>query len=178
MQSQTIPNLSQSYNDVHHAIGVIAGLKDAYASFLGMANRLFALGLVAVLSTIFFRPILFYVRRVKARRFQAQLMLFSAGRLDSNAYSELRNTFDKISSDLNLLENIHQADLSKAPWIIRGTIRDIQKLADDLLIWRMQFSDILNKLDSDIDGSSAKYFKIVPESQLWERRTKAYTYKL
>jgi type II secretory pathway pseudopilin PulG len=143
-----------------------------------MTGRFLALMIIAVLSTIFFRPILYFVRRVKARRFQAQLMLLSAGRLDSKAYSKLRETFDKINSNLNLLENIHQTDLKNVPWIIKGTVRDIQQLADDLLVWRMQFSSILHKLDSEIDDSGAKYFKIVPESQLWERRTKAYAYRL
>jgi hypothetical protein len=102
----------------------------------------------------------------------------SEGGLDPNAYAELRKAFDMINSNLHLLENIRQADLKKAPWVIRGTVRDIQQLADDLLAWRMQFSSILNELDLEIDDSGSKYFKVVPESQLWERRTKAYAYRL
>lgn len=177
MQSQTIPNFGQSYNDVHHAVGVIAALKDAYSNFLGVANKAFAMVLVACFIPLL-RLFLLYVRKVKVKQFYAQLSLFSSGHMDTTGYSHLRTTFDKIGSDLNQLNQFHQIDLKKSPWIIRGLLKDIQKLIDNLLTWHRQFSDILSALDSEIDESGTKFFKIVPESQLWERRTKAYAYKL
>ncbi|WP_407526295.1 hypothetical protein PDL71_05180 [Lacibacter sp. MH-610] len=155
---------------------VVVGLNWLYESLRTNLSKIFVFLLVLLIAlplVLFFG----FWLQLKRKKFQ-KLMKKNKPLLlkDNKEYLQYKENSDKLNNLMPSLEKVSTYKLSKVPWPLRYTLRQMQSMTSTLITFQNWLSSRLEPLnESQLQGKS-KFFKYVPEEYLWKKRNKAYKY--
>ncbi len=98
--------------------------------------------------------------------------------LTTKNYSRYYQTYQSLGAEIDKLNKVVKFDEKKAPWLVRGVLRDIKNLNSITIDYYNDLSKVLDDSDDAITEENDMLFKQVSSQALWKNRTKAYSYKL
>lgn len=166
----TVANF-QVYQDSQTALSVTNAFRVLYIGFKKVLGASTFIALVAIAIPLV--RLLFWVliRNLKNNYHPSGIQLTTEN------YARYYRSYQALGVEIDKLRGVVDYDMKKAPWLLRGILKDIKKLTSLTVNY---YNDLSNALDSK-DSKSQKagnLFNRVPSSDLWNNRAKAYSYKL
>ncbi|MFZ4056987.1 MAG: hypothetical protein ACOYKE_02560 [Ferruginibacter sp.] len=91
-------------------------------------------------------------------------------------YLKFKENLSKLDSLLPALKKISAYNLKKAPWPIRYTLSQMQKLASSITTYNKWLKKHLTSYNEDSSTGKSKVFRLVSENELWKERNPVYNY--
>lgn len=164
-------SLNDFAQDSQHSARVVIGLKNM---FVGIKHFLgnFAAYTIAYIALV---PVIILFKYL---RYRIQKTIPKTIKIDEKNYSGIRDTFDKSTAIVKVLQPLYNINMRNIPWVIRIILRQIQKLVQTLEVANDRMLFALTKLDNVPSNDSPKYFEQIKEQELWNQRPKNYQYRV
>ncbi|MCG2612793.1 hypothetical protein LZZ85_00820 [Terrimonas sp. NA20] len=171
--------VDQSYNaslksSLNNAKTVV-GLEWLYEDVRSNLSKLLVVVLVVSLGlplVLFFG----YRLKLKRKKFQRQmkkdLPLFKTHK----DYSTFKKQLGELDALMPSLKKVHNYNARRAPWPIRYTLGQMQKMTSTLVTYNSWLKKRLDVLNEERFKGESNLFKFVSEKELWKDRNQAYQY--
>lgn len=169
---------AQQYNSFETSLDnakAVVGFEFLYESLRKNLNKLIVLVLVYAVGL----PIVFlfgYWLLTKRKKFQKHMKNDFLTLNTSKDYLDLKESLSKLDELMPALKKVSTYNLKKAPYLIRFTLCQMQKMTSTLVTYNDWLKSRLNSYNEEQYSSKSQIFKLVPEEELWKERNKVYQY--
>lgn len=155
---------------VKDTTGTISGIHSSFEFYSVLKRRI---------NQMLFWPLTFlasitltFVLRKLTRKLRSQLKRGIKVRTEN--YADTLSLMAKLDSQESTMKKVRSVDTSDLPWFIRNLATTLKEFDAFYQDFRKEMSVALG----DAEAKEGNLFKHVPSNELWERRTKAYAYRL
>lgn len=169
---------AETYNPFETSLSnakTVVGLEWLYE---GLRNHLSKL-LVVVLVVLVGLPFVFffgYWLQTKRKKFQRHMRKDLPLFKNHSDYLEFKGYLNKLEVLMPSLKKVSGYNLKKAPWPVKYTLGQMQKMTSTLVTYHSWLKTRLNSLNEEQFKSNSTVFKLVSEKELWKNRNQAYQY--
>lgn len=114
--------------------------------------------------------------KMKRKKFQKHmkkdLTLFKSHK----DYLDFKDHLNKLDTLMPSLKKVTNYNLYKAPWPVKFTLSQMQKMTSTLVTYNSWLKKRLNAFNEDNCQSHETVFKLVSEKELWKNRNQVYQY--
>ena len=153
----------------------VVGLEWLYEGVRNHLGKLLVVALVVVvgLPFVFFFG---YWLQTKRKKFQRHMRKDFTLFKSHGDYLEFKDYLNKLELLMPSLKKVSNYNLKKAPWPVKYTLSQMQKMTSTLVTYNNWLKTRLNSLNEEQFKSNSTVFKLVSEKELWKNRNKAYQY--
>ncbi len=165
---------SQYIDNSKDAVQIIGAAKNIYESSIAFIGSFFTTLVAYVIGIPLMKVVLYFVHRTLKANFTE--IDFTSNNISH--YIKIRKSYD-LFSDIIQEVNVLKSDLEKIksiPFGFKGLIDKIYKILNLILSHYSDLKDYISKMDYNSIKTSS--FEYISEDVLWNKRTKAYKYKL
>lgn len=153
----------------------VVGLEWLYESVRVYLGKLIVVVLVFLLGLPF---VLFfgYWLKVKRKKLQRYMKVDMPVFNNADDYLRFKQQLDKVDSLLPSLKKVSEYKRQKAPWPVRFTLRQMQKMSSTVVTYNSWLKSRLNLFNEDQFAGKSRVFRLVSEKELWKNRNQVYQY--
>lgn len=169
---------SNTYNPFETSLTnakTVVGLEWLYESVRKQIGKLLLVVLVVFLALPVVLLFGYWLQR-KRKRFQSHMRKDFKDFHRANDYLEYKVYTNKVATLTPSLKKVSGYNLKKAPWPLKYTLSQMQKMTSTLLTYNSWLKSRLNSLNEEQFKSESSVFKFVSEEELWRNRNHAYQY--
>lgn len=167
---------SNTYNSFETSLSnakTVVGLEWLYESVRDNLGKLVFVTLVVLAGLPFVFFFGFWLK-MKRKKFQRNMKKDFSLFKNYTDYLEFKDNLNKLDTLMPSLKKVANYNLHKAPWPVKFTLSQMQKMTSTLVTYNTWLKKRLDALNEDKDKESV--FKLVSEKELWKNRNQAYQY--
>lgn len=153
----------------------VVGLEWLYE---GVRNH-FGKLVVVVLVVLVGLPFVFFFGfwlKMKRKKFQKQMRKDLALFKSHEDYLVFKDYLNKLDVLMPSLKKVSNYNLHKAPWPVKFTLSQMQKMTSTLVTYNSWLKKRLKALNDDNSQNNETVFTLVSEKELWKNRNQVYQY--